>query len=82
MNKESEKIIDKYLATNHVTRVLSSSDLDLLKKLLYNFTQTKGDLLEVSVLLAFCTKTLRGKDTFTKDMAKISYRALELIFKS
>ena len=79
MHIEARKIVDKYLSTNDVAFTLKPDELELLRKLLYNFTQAQADLIETSVLLAYCSKTLTHEKRFTKDLAKITHRALEMI---
>lgn len=79
MNNDSEKIIEHYLTSNKVAVTLASRDLNLLRKVLYDFVRAKGDLVSTSVLLAYCSKTLTSDVSFSRDLAKISNKALSMI---
>ena len=71
MINDSEKIIEHYLTNNKVAITLDPADQLLLRKVLYDFIQAKGDLVSTSVLLAYCSKTLTNKSSFRKDLAKV-----------
>ena len=79
MNAETEKILEHYLTSNKVAVTLEPADRDLLKKLLYDFINAKNNFIYTSMLLAYCSQTLTSKQSFSKDLAKISNRALEMI---
>ncbi|MFD2742035.1 MULTISPECIES: hypothetical protein [Sphingobacterium] len=81
MIEESEKIIDHYLANNKIAATLESEDLALLKKMLYGFVKVKGDLISTSTLLAYCSQVLTSKKSFTRDLAKVCNKALEIILE-
>ncbi|WP_166333710.1 hypothetical protein [Sphingobacterium chungjuense] len=79
MINDSEKIIEHYLTNNKVAITLDPADLLLLRKVLYDFIRAKGDLVSTSMLLAYCSNTLTSKNSFPKDLAKVSNKALAMI---
>lgn len=79
MNADAEKILGHYLTSNKVAVTLEPEDLKLLRKLLDDFIYAKDDFIATSMLLAYCSQTLASKQSFSKDLAKISNKALEML---
>ncbi|MCL7987782.1 hypothetical protein M8998_07510 [Sphingobacterium sp. lm-10] len=79
MRDKAEKFLEHYLLHHKVAATLEPDDLMLLRKVLYNFIEAKKDFVAFSMLLSYCSHTLTSKQSFSKDLAKISIRALEMI---